>query len=94
MRIKDGFVLRDVLGDNVIIAEGLEASVDFGRLLCLNETAAWLWEEAVRQSDFTISSLVKALCDEYNVSEEKAQTDVTAIVEKWLEKKLIEDYNL
>ena len=45
MKIKKGFVLRNVCGEQVIMGEGLDA-IDFGRLLCLNETAAWLWNQA------------------------------------------------
>ena len=51
MRIKKGYVLRDISGDKVIVGEGLEA-VDFSSLLSLNETAAWLWKEILRQSYF------------------------------------------
>lgn len=91
MKIKDGYVLRDVLGDKVIVAEGLEASVDFGKLLCLNETAAWLWEEAQTQGNFTLASLVIALCEEYVVSEDKAQKDVSTIIGIWKEKGLVEE---
>ena len=43
MRIKQGFVLREVCGEQVIMGEGLGA-LDFGKLLVLNETAAWLWQ--------------------------------------------------
>ena len=35
MKIKKGFVLRDVCGEQVIMGEGIGA-LDFGRLLCLN----------------------------------------------------------
>ena len=45
MRIKKEFVLREVCGEHVITGEGL-AAVNFGRLLALNETAAWLWKQA------------------------------------------------
>ena len=45
MKQKKGLVLRDVCGEKVIIGEGLEA-INFGRLLCLNDTAAWLWQKA------------------------------------------------
>ena len=46
MRIKKGFVLREVCGERVIMGEGLGA-INFGKLLALNETAAWLWEYEV-----------------------------------------------
>ena len=36
MKQKEGFVLRDVCGENVIIGEGA-STVDFGKLLRLNE---------------------------------------------------------
>ena len=73
----------------MIVGEGLEA-IDFGRMICLNETAAWLWEEAIRQQDFSVSSLVEALCEEYSVSLEKAEADVSAMLGTWQEKGLID----
>lgn len=39
MRQKQGFVLREVCGENVIVAEGIEV-VDFSNLISLNGTAA------------------------------------------------------
>ena len=82
MKIKQGYVLREVCGRPVIMAEGL-ASIDFNRLLSLSESAAWLWQEAVRQGDFTVESLVSALCDEYDISLERAQADVARLVNQW-----------
>ena len=82
MKIKKGFVLRQVCGENVIVGEGLEA-INFGKLLALNETAAWLWQQAVAQGDFTIDSLTEKLCEEYDVSEEQARKDVANIVAEW-----------
>ena len=89
MRIKKGFVLRQVCGENVIVGEGLGA-VNFGKLLALNETAAWLWGQAQNLSDFTIDQLVEKLCDEYEVTTEEAKADVTAIVNEWQQVGVIE----
>lgn len=88
MRIKNGFVLREVCGEQVIMGEGVGA-LDFGKLLCLNETAAWLWQKA-SEGDFTIESLAEALCGEYNVSAEQAKADVAAIVAEWQKVNVIE----
>lgn len=74
--------MRNVCGEHVIVGEGLGA-VNFGKLISLNETAAYLWEEAARQGDFGIDSLVKALTDEYDVDEERARGDVEHIVGEW-----------
>lgn len=82
MKIKKGFVLRQVCGENVIVGEGLGA-INFGKLLALNETAAWLWQQAVAMDNFTIDTLVQKLCDEYEVSVDEAKNDVAAILDEW-----------
>lgn len=82
MRIKNGFVLRQVCGENVIVGEGLGA-IDFGKMLALNETAAWLWQQAVAMGDFTVDALAQKLCDEYEVSLDEAKADVKSIVTEW-----------
>lgn len=88
MRIKSGFILRDVCGEKVIMGEGIGA-LDFGRLLCLNETAAFLWEVA-SAGEFSIESLAEKLCQEYDVSAEQACDDVTAIVKQWQDVNVVE----
>ena len=89
MKIKKGFVLRQVCGENVIVGEGLEA-IDFGKLLSLNETATWLWEQAEEMGDFTIDSLVVKLLDEYDVTEDVARSDVSNIVNEWVKVAVVE----
>lgn len=82
-------MLRDVCGEKVIIGEGLGA-IDFGKLLVLNETAAWLWKEAGQMDDFTIDSLATRLCEHYDVSHETAMSDIADIVAKWREAGVLE----
>lgn len=89
MKLKEGFVLRQVCGENVITGEGL-GTINFGKLLALNETAAWLWKEADAQGDFTVDSLADKLCEEYDVTAEQARQDVAAIVKKWQEVEVVE----
>lgn len=89
MKIKKGFVLRQVCGENVIVGEGIDA-INFGKLLALNETAAWLWQQAAEQGDFTIESLAGKLCEEYEVAEDEAKADVTAIIQQWTEVGVVE----
>ena len=89
MRIKKGFVLRQVCGKNVIVGEGLEA-IDFGKLLSLNETAAWLWNEAQSQGDFTVESLADKLCEEYDVAPDAARQDVIDIIAEWSNLNVVE----
>lgn len=89
MKIKKGFILRTVCGENVIVGEGLDA-INFGRMLCLNETAAWLWKQAQQAGDFTAENLAQALCSEYEVSPEQALNDVKETINQWTELKVVE----
>ena len=89
MRIKKGFVLREVCGERVIIGEGLGA-INFGKLLALNESAAWLWKQAQEMGDFTIEALADKLCEEYDVTADEAKADVAEIVAEWKQVDVVE----
>ena len=82
MRINKGFVLREVCGERVIIGEGLGA-INFGKMLALNETAAWLWKQAQEMGDFTIEAPAERLCEEYDVTPDEAKADVADIINEW-----------
>ena len=84
MKRKEGFVLREVCGEKVIVGEGLGA-INFGKLISLNDTAAWIWEKAGELGDFSVDALVEALCDTYEVTPETARTDVQALLDQWLD---------
>ena len=89
MKIKKGFVLRDVCGEQVIMGEGLDA-INFGKLLVLNETAAWLWKQAQQMGSFNVELLAEELCGEYDVPVDEARKDVSETLQKWQEAGLIE----
>ena len=89
MKRKDGFILREVCGEKVIVGEGLGA-INFGKLLSINDTAAWIWEEAGRQGDFSVDSIATALCEEYEVDTETARADVERILTQWKELGVLE----
>lgn len=84
MRIKKGFVLRNVCGENVVMGEGLDA-IDFGRLLCLNETAVRLFELATAMGDFTVEALAGEMVKEYDVEIDVARADAQEVVDRWIE---------
>jgi len=89
MNIKKGFVLRTVCGQNVIVGEGLDA-INFGRMLCLNDTAAWLWKKALESGSFTVENLADALCQEYEVEHPQALADVKETIDNWKELGVVE----
>ena len=90
MKTKEGFELRTVCGENVLMAQGL-STIDFGKLIHFNDTAAYLWQEANRQGSFTAATLAKALCGEYEVSEQQALADVERMLTKWKNEGIVED---
>ncbi len=89
MKQKEGFVLRTVCGEHVIVGEGL-GTIDFGKLISLNETAAWLWKKAGEMGDFSIDELAAALCEEYEVDAQQARADVEKMVAQWQEIGIVE----
>ena len=88
MRQKEGLVLREICGDKAVIAEGAKL-VDFGKMIMMNETAAWLWERCSELGDFTAEQLAEVLCEEYQVEPSKALADTNRILDTWKEQGLI-----
>ena len=88
MKLKENLELRNVCGENVLIPCGIN-SVDFNYIIHLNETGAFLWKEA-QKGEFTTESLLDALMEEYEVSEEQARTDVVDFIEKLKSQHLVE----
>jgi hypothetical protein len=88
MRIKEGFVMRVVCGENVISGEGLK-QVNFSKLVSLNATATFLWK-ALQGVDFTAETMADLLTGEYEVDRETALKDSTALMEKWMELGFVE----
>lgn len=89
MKIKEGFTLRTMLGENIVVGEGL-TQVNFNKLITLNETAAFLWKE-VSGKEFTKQDLVQLLLDNYEVEEERASADVDKLVETWIKEGIVEE---
>ena len=83
MKIKDGFVLREMCGENIVAAEGLE-HINFNKLISLNSTAAFLWN-AVVGKEFTAESMAQMLVDEYGIDMELALKDSKALCQSWIE---------
>ncbi|MBP5333907.1 MAG: PqqD family protein [Bacteroidales bacterium] len=83
MKIKEGFVLRTICGQNVISGEG-SANVNYSSLISLNDTAAFLFKE-LQGKEFTEDTAVQLLLDQYEVDRETAEKDVKALFAKWVE---------
>lgn len=81
MKIKDGFVLREMCGENIVAAEGLE-HINFNKLISLNESAAYLWKE-LSGKEFTIEEMAELLIARYGIDKELAVKDSANLCEAW-----------
>ena len=88
MKIKDGFILRSICGEYIVVGEGL-AQVNCNKMLSMNESAAYLWKE-ITGKEFTREDLVQLLLDQYEVSKEQAAADVDKLVDTWLTEGVVE----
>lgn len=79
MRIKNGFMLRKVGGQNVVVAIG-KASLEFNGIIRLNDTGKFLWEQL--KSDITEEQLCAALLSEYDIDEAQAKADIADFLDK------------
>lgn len=89
MRIKEGFKIRTLLKEYIVTAEG-KNQIDFNKIISLNSTAAFLWNN-VYGKDFDEQTLVDLLLDEYDVTADVAAADVSNLIEKLREAGLLED---
>ena len=87
MKIKEGFLLKNVADSFVIVPTGANI-VDFSAMITLNETGAFLWENL--KNDTTEAELTEALMAEYDVDEKTATEDVAEFVNVLKDKKVIE----
>ena len=88
MKQKKGFRLRNICGEHVIVAEGIE-NIDFSKIISMNESSAYLWEK-VEGRDFDAEDLCKLLLAEYEVDELTALIDAKAVIKQWTEAGIIE----
>lgn len=78
MKIKEGFLLRQVAGQTVVLPT--DADLDLNMMITLNDTGAFLWNEL--QQDSNEAALTAALLREYEVDKQTAELAVAAFVKK------------
>ena len=86
MKIKDGFVLREVADSYVVMNIGGELS--FNKMITLNETGAIIWNGI--SDNLSREEIAKRITDEYDVSLDVALNDVNLFIEKMKEAEVIE----
>ncbi len=78
MKLKEGFILRTVAGNTIVVPTG--SALNLNMMISLNGVGRFLWEKLEKGAE--TEELVAALLEEYDVDEAKAKKDVAAFVEK------------
>lgn len=87
MKAKDGFVLRTIVDEYMLMPTGTNIT-KFDGTVVLNEVSAFIWKEL--QQEISYQALLEKLLEEYEVSREVAQRDLDALLEKFTELGLLE----
>lgn len=87
MRIKEGFVLREIAGEKIVSGEGLN-QINFNKMITLNPTAAYLWENILGK-EFDNEMLAALLVEKYDVDYDTALKDATALSQKWIQAEIV-----
>lgn len=88
MRIKNGFLLKEVAGEYVAVPfEGNYENL--GAMISLNETGAFLWQ--LLEEDTDAAYLENELVKRYGVEPELAEKAVLEFTESLRERNLLED---
>ena len=78
LKLKDGFLMREIAGETIVIPSGVELDGDM--MITLNETGRFLWERL--QKGTTVDALVADVLAEYDIEETAAREHVARFVEK------------
>lgn len=85
MKLKDGFILREVAGENVVLPSG--GDLDLNMMITLNDTGKFLWQ--LLEQERSETELVSALLAEYDVDEATAAAAVTGFIATLNENKFL-----
>lgn len=88
MKIKEGYMLREVAGSFVVVPLG-KASLDFNGMITLNEMGAFLWKQL--EQGCTEEELLEAVLAEYEVTEERAKSGIEKFLDKVRDGRFVEE---
>ena len=79
MKLKEGFVLREIAGECVVVS--INSAVNLDGMITLNDTAKTLWR-ALEGGVESVDELVGALMAEYEVGEQMARKAAESFISK------------
>lgn len=88
MKIKEGYVIREVAGSYVVVPLG-DTQVSFKGIMTLNGVGAFIWR--MLENGATKEELLEAVLNEYDVDAETASKDIDRYLIRLRGEKIIED---
>ena len=88
MKVKDGYILRQVAGNSIVIAVGDEA-LNFNGIITINGAGTFLWKKLTTGA--TRDELIAAMLDEYDVDADTAAKDIDEFIKNLEDAKLLCD---
>ncbi len=88
MKIDKQFKVRTIAGSAVIVAQG-HYGVDASKVITLNNTSVWLWEQFAELDNFNVEDVKQALIDHYGIDEALATKDANSWVTTLVEQNII-----
>ena len=78
MKLKDGFVLREVAGQTVVLPTGDELNLNM--MITLNDTGKFIWN--LLSADIEEAEIVSKLLSEYDVDQATAENAVAGFIKR------------
>ena len=78
MKLKDGFILREVAGQIVVLPSGDDLNLNM--MITLNGTGKFIWSLLENETDE--ESIVSAILEEYDVDKATAEAAVSGFIRK------------
>ena len=78
MKLKDGFILREVAGQIMVLPTGED--LDPNMMITLNEVGKFIWQ--LLESETDEAAIVSAILKEYDVDKATAETAVSDFIQK------------
>lgn len=79
MKIKDGFMLREMAGSWIVVAVG-DMSKEFHGMITLNGVGSFIWK--LLANDTTKEHILSAMLEKYDVTEQQASSDLNSFIDK------------
>ena len=87
MKLKDGFILREVAGQIVVLPSGDD--LDLNMMITLNETGKFIWQ--LLENEIEEAAIVSEILKEYKIDRITAEAAVAGFIRKLIEHGFLAD---